>query len=270
LKKFLIFFFVLGSIPLSNHLLAATATASQYLSTGNIVYAQKDYAMAVRYYQAAVQMDPNNSAAYLGLGNSYYSLGQKDQALIAYQKASALDPNNIQLSSFINTLKNQLGNSPALTPASKPTVSSSGMEIDLNAGLDDPISPAGYGLSFGGGAACYFGMGPEMGLGASLEYYSFAYSSSGSSSELELLANLKYKFGVGGSRPYLLLGAGLSDYNDPVDGSVMNPAAGCGLGYEFNIGTKMNAFIEAKAVGIFASNTTVIHVPLQIGINFNL
>jgi tetratricopeptide (TPR) repeat protein len=273
MKWFMFLWLLLFMGLLPSLALAQTPTAAQYLAAGNESYLIKDYAKALEYYQTATQLDQNNAAAFQGLGNSDYMLGQKAQALTAYEKASVLDPANVQLSNFIQNLKMQLVATPSImvaTPTISPTPSS-GLELDLMGGLDVPVSPAGYGLSFGGGADCYFLLNSISAIGASLSYYSFSYQGgAGSASEIELLAAFKYRFGNGGSKPYLVLGAGLSDYNDVFDGSVLNPAAGGGLGYEFNLGSKMNAFIEAKAIAIIASNTTIIHIPIGVGINFNL
>jgi Flp pilus assembly protein TadD len=65
----------------------------------------KDYANALKYYQAAASLDPNSSAAFQGEGTCYYYMGQKDQARDAFTKALALNPSNTSLQSFINALK---------------------------------------------------------------------------------------------------------------------------------------------------------------------
>ncbi len=87
---------------------AAPATASKadpYLNAANQMMGTKDYANALKYYQAAASLDPNSSAAFQGEGTCYYYMGQKDQARDAFTKALALNPSNTSLQSFINALK---------------------------------------------------------------------------------------------------------------------------------------------------------------------
>jgi hypothetical protein len=75
---------------------------------------------------------------------------------------------------------------------------------------------------------------------------------------------------TGNFNPYILVGAGLSDYNDTVDGSVLNPAIGGGLGCELSLGLGTNLYLEGKTNAILASNITIIHIPVDVGVNFGL
>ncbi len=79
--------------------------ADPYLNAANQMMGTKDYANALKYYQAASSLDPNSSAAFQGEGTCYYYMGQKDQARDAFTKALALNPSNTSLQSFINALK---------------------------------------------------------------------------------------------------------------------------------------------------------------------
>lgn len=83
----------------------AAPPAGNSLAMGNQALANKDYNSALQYYQAAINADPNSSAAYQGEGTCYYYMGQKAQALQAYERALQLNPGNTQLQSFINSLK---------------------------------------------------------------------------------------------------------------------------------------------------------------------
>jgi hypothetical protein len=87
---------------------AAPATASKadpYINAANQLMANKDYPNALKYYQAAVSLDPNSAVALQGEGSCYYYMGQKDQARDAFTKALALNPSNTSLQNFVNSLK---------------------------------------------------------------------------------------------------------------------------------------------------------------------
>ncbi len=85
---------------------APTASkADPYLNAANQMMGTKDYANALKYYQAAASLDPNSAAAFQGEGSCYYYLGQKDQARDAFSKALALNPSNTSLQNFVNSLK---------------------------------------------------------------------------------------------------------------------------------------------------------------------
>ena len=87
---------------------AAPGTASKadpYLNAANQLMGTKDYANALKYYQAAASVDPNSAVAFQGEGSCYYYMGQKDQARDAFTKALALNPSNASLQNFVNSLK---------------------------------------------------------------------------------------------------------------------------------------------------------------------
>jgi|GEM_PF-312025 len=83
----------------------AVSKADPYLNAANQMMGTKDYANALKYYQAAASLDANSAAAFQGEGTCYYYLGQKDQARDAFTKALALNPSNTSLQSFVNSLK---------------------------------------------------------------------------------------------------------------------------------------------------------------------
>jgi tetratricopeptide (TPR) repeat protein len=98
------------------------ATADQYYQYGNKLYMAKDYVNAAKYYQAAVQLNPQNAQAFQVLGNCYLLTNRKADAVGAYEKALAINPNNPQLAAYVQNLKNQLGaTAPAAAqPAAQP------------------------------------------------------------------------------------------------------------------------------------------------------
>ncbi len=286
---FLVILVVMVVVPALSLAQTPTPSAPQYIADGNKYYAIKDYSKALLYYQAATQSDPGSAVAFQGLGNANYMLGQKTTALAAYEKAMALDPTNAQLSNFVQTLKTQNNeSSKVVTATPTPSVLQfSRIEIDLMGGIDEPVNPDGYALSFGGGGTFYLSLNRATAIGISLSLYSFSYQASsatstvngittssqsggGSATEFEGLAVFKFRLSTGNFEPYILVGAGLSDYNDTVDGSVLNPAISGGLGCEFSLGSGTNLFLEGKTNAIIASNTTIIHIPMEAGINFDL
>src|SRR5580700_4147512 len=78
--------------------LRAQDQSAQYLQAGNTFYSQKSYDQAIRYYQAATQMNANSWQAYQGLGGCYYAKGDNSNALVNYQKSLDINPNNPQVS----------------------------------------------------------------------------------------------------------------------------------------------------------------------------
>ncbi len=221
--------------------------SAQYYAAGNTYYAQKNYDLAIRYYQGAVQTNPNSWQSYQGMGNCYYGKGDSANALVNYQKALSINPNNPQLASFVQSLQAQAGTpAPAAATASntatspsaamKPTgaASAKSFELDPMAGIA-LSSSGGYGLGFGGGVAGYFPAGNGLFIGGSVGFYTFSntittqggipsyYSSTqvsnGNWTNIEILASGKYRFEGNGMKPYLLGGAGLSMFGVSSSGS---------------------------------------------------
>lgn len=130
----LMFSMVILGFPLSGG--SQGATADQYFQYGNKLYMAKDYANAAKYYQAAVQMNPNNAQAYQVLGNCYLLTNQKAQALAAYEKSLALNPSNPQLAAYVQNLRNQLGAAaPAAAQPSATTADSGAQALRQGAAL---------------------------------------------------------------------------------------------------------------------------------------
>jgi Flp pilus assembly protein TadD len=114
------------------------ATSAQYDAAGNQFYTAKQYVQAARYYDAAIQLNPNDATAYEGLGNCYYILGRKQSALSLYQKSLALNPNNSQLAQFVGNLQGQLSTSTeasASTSTTATTTTSTTAEPGLQEGI---------------------------------------------------------------------------------------------------------------------------------------
>jgi len=95
----------------------AQATAEQYYQAGLRLYASQDYAQAVKYFGAAVQVDPNHVGALRGAGNCYLGMNQSAQALPYYEKALGLSPDDAQLAQFVSDLKAQVGSAAGSPPS---------------------------------------------------------------------------------------------------------------------------------------------------------
>lgn len=97
---------------------AQAYTAADYANAGVQLYKARNYPLAVQYFNAALQLDPNNVAALQGRGNCFYQQGQYSQALDDYLKAQALEP-SMERSWMIQNLESRLG--PSSVPTTLPT-----------------------------------------------------------------------------------------------------------------------------------------------------
>ena len=97
------FFFILVVFSISSTVFAATSW--EYYQAGMRLYNQHEYAEATRYFQAAVDADPNNWQAYQGLGMSDYAQGDKAGAKQAFDRSLTVHPNNPQLARFDESLE---------------------------------------------------------------------------------------------------------------------------------------------------------------------
>ncbi len=115
-------------------------TAEDYTNAGLQVYAKKDYGLAVRYFTAALAVNPSNVRALQSRANSYYFLGKNQEALADYEKVLANNPSG-PVSQFVQALRAKAGSAgPALgtsAPASTGPVSAG----------QTPSSPAGIGTA---------------------------------------------------------------------------------------------------------------------------
>ncbi len=70
--------------------LAYAKTAEDYLKAGNTKYELKDYKGAIKYYNKAIELNPNNAVAYYNRGLAKIHLGQKDNGCLDLSKAGEL------------------------------------------------------------------------------------------------------------------------------------------------------------------------------------
>jgi tetratricopeptide (TPR) repeat protein len=94
--------------------IARAATAEDYYKAGLTLTQQNQHEQAIKYYQAAVQLDPNHWQAQQAMGTSYYQMGKKPEALTAFDASLKIHPDNPQLKAFADSLRSE---SPATSPA---------------------------------------------------------------------------------------------------------------------------------------------------------
>ena len=79
--------------PLLLQALSIEANNPDTLRFLGIIYAQrKDYALALKYLEATIKVNPQNGIAHSNLGNVLFELGKFESALNAYDKAIQLAP----------------------------------------------------------------------------------------------------------------------------------------------------------------------------------
>ena len=260
----------------------------QYYQAGNTTYSQKNYDLAIRYYQAAAQLNPQMWQAYQGMGNCYYAKGDKASALTNYQKSLAINPNNTQLSPFVQSLQAQVGSTGTTTPADQnanPAASNASpavggpaknfeLEVGLGAGLASNVSTQGVGTDFGfgfGGRARVLYLLPDghLGLGGTLGFYTFSkglgsyggQTVNENTSSLEISGTVKYRFDGTNLKPYGVACLGIaSNSTNQSAGSQSSPSVSqtspmiqIGGGAEFAAGNDMSIFGEVKYVMILVS-----------------
>lgn len=92
----------------------------QYMEMGNQAYASEKFALAMDYYLSAIDDKEDCWQAYVGLGNCLYFQKKYKDALKNYEKALKINPNNPDLARFVQNLRSKLGVVPTPTPI--PTV----------------------------------------------------------------------------------------------------------------------------------------------------
>ena len=68
------------------------ADAETRVQLGNLYFDAERYDEAVRWYEAALEIDPKNVNASTDLGIAYYYSNQPDRALAQFDKSLSIDP----------------------------------------------------------------------------------------------------------------------------------------------------------------------------------
>lgn len=219
--------------------LARAQDATAYCQAANGLYTGKNYSQALRYYDAAVQADPNLWQAYQGLGNCYYALGDKAKAVSNYQRCLSLHRDNPQLSAFVDSLRAQM-KADASAPKDKYSAAETNRILRTASGETGAYFEAGpsagvaqesqLGLAPSAGGGAFYFLDPSFGIGGMVHLYLFGTSTTQSYpyttqsltpgtytvttkeglSSLEIVPCLKYKFEGGDFKPYLVGGLGLA------------------------------------------------------------
>jgi tetratricopeptide (TPR) repeat protein len=69
-------------------------TADEWIKYGNQLYSQGKYEEAIKYYDAAINVDANNIRAWSNKGNALYAMRRYGEAVTCYDKVLSIDPNN--------------------------------------------------------------------------------------------------------------------------------------------------------------------------------
>lgn len=107
MNKYFLFLFLLF---VSSRIFATTA--NDFYNSGIQFYSSKNYQQAIQCFDAAIKIEPNNTAVLMGRANCYYSQEKYMKALSDYQKVHGLQPQNVQLNQFIRALETKIDNMP--------------------------------------------------------------------------------------------------------------------------------------------------------------
>ena len=155
------------------------------------------------------------------------------------------------------------------------------IELGLSGGVAVPTD-AGLDLGFGGQAYGLYKADEKLGFGLGVGFHTFTVTgsvsgASASDSSLEIQALLKAAFSDSATKPYVLVGAGLSSFSTSisifgvsVSGSSMYPMVSGGLGIQIPAGDTMNIFVQGQAEIVLASGSTFTYIPAELGINFDM
>ena len=94
----------------------------QFMEMGNRAYNSQNYDLAKDYYQSALDDNQDCWQAYVGLGNCEYVKKKFKEALKDYEKALKMKPENPTLTQFLQALRYKMGIFPTPTPTPVPIV----------------------------------------------------------------------------------------------------------------------------------------------------
>lgn len=104
---FLLGMLLLGVAVRVSH--AQDAPGEQRFHAGNEAYAQGEYEEAIAAYRDVLEAGYVSGALYYNLGNAYYRAGQVGQAIRYYEKARQLIPQNPRLLHSLEVVRDQIG-----------------------------------------------------------------------------------------------------------------------------------------------------------------
>ena len=84
-------------------------SANFYDKQGLKEWNNNNFSAAIRNYNKAIEIEPNNSLLYGKRGNSYYQLGDFYKAISDYNKSLQLNPNDKEVFLFRGLAKQKIG-----------------------------------------------------------------------------------------------------------------------------------------------------------------
>ena len=84
-------------------------SAKFYDQQGLKEWNNKNFSAAIRNYNKAIEIEPNNALFYGKRGNCYYQLGDFYQAISDYNKSLKLNPNDKEIFLFRGMAKQKIG-----------------------------------------------------------------------------------------------------------------------------------------------------------------
>lgn len=103
MKRAIIFVIALLAVSVS-----ASASVAQSLQDADSLYARKQYAQALIYYQQAEKESAPSAALLYNLGNAATLANRYGDAMVAYQRAAELDPGNSRIRQNIDFLQSKV------------------------------------------------------------------------------------------------------------------------------------------------------------------
>ena len=73
--------------------------SEEYYKKGLSLAKIEDYEEAAKYFDKAIQLDPNNILAWISKANALTELGDEEEARACFDKVRTIDPNYSSLSS---------------------------------------------------------------------------------------------------------------------------------------------------------------------------
>ena len=116
-KLFIVGSVLLWSLAFAGSLKAQNDHYPQFMDMGNRAYNNQNYELATDYYQSALDDNSDCWQAYVGLGNCEYAKKKFKDALKNYETALKMHPDNPTLSQFLQALRYKMGIFPTPTPA---------------------------------------------------------------------------------------------------------------------------------------------------------
>lgn len=74
------------------------SVSEEYYRKGLSLAKIEDYEEAAKYFDKAIQLDPNNTLAWISKANALIELGNDEEARVCFDRAKTIDPNYSSLS----------------------------------------------------------------------------------------------------------------------------------------------------------------------------